>query len=89
MDQNVECMSGLDRCWPQTEEMSIAHAGAPESSDQIVKHMEKQATTLNAVSVSDDVASYDSTLLVGRGKAERERRTKLEGRKSFPAQAKN
>jgi hypothetical protein len=62
MDQSVERMSGLDRCWPQTVEMSIALAGAPECSDQIVEHMEKQATTLNAVSVSDDVASYDSTL---------------------------
>jgi hypothetical protein len=49
-----------------------------------------KATACDAVSVGNDVVSFDSTLEIGLGKAEREEKTKFKGsRRSFPAQAKN
>jgi hypothetical protein len=48
-----------------------------------------KATAFDAVSVGNDVVSFDSTLEIGLGKAEREEKTKFKGKRSFPAQAKN
>jgi hypothetical protein len=45
-----------------------------------------KATACDAVSVGNDVVSFDSTLEIGLGKAEREEKTKFkDSRRSFPA----
>jgi hypothetical protein len=48
-----------------------------------------KATACDAVSVGNDVVSFNSTLEISLGKPEREEKTKFKDRRSFPAQVKN